>query len=123
MQPRPPWAQPEAAAPCSATQQGKGVPTPGPPVSKDGVPLPGHLDAQWVFECWTGPSLKWVAYPEAAQERLRAAYNGGGGIEIVEVNEAHMEVNTNPNDMWQNNPATSAKPRNVRLAPRGGWPE
>ena len=123
MQPRPPRTRPAAAPATSARHPGKGAAAPGPPADPWGVPLPGHLDAQWDFECWTGPSCKWVAYPEDTQEQLRAAYNAGGGILVVMVNGSHMEVSTTPDDMWQNNPSTSAKPRKVQLSPKGGWPE
>lgn len=123
MQPRDPRAPPAAAAPASASHGGTGAAAQGPRLDESGVPLPGHLDAQWDFECWTGRSLKWVAYPEQTQERLRASYNGGGGVEMVVVNESHVEVSTTPDDMWQNNPNTEAKARKVRLAPKGGWPE
>ena len=119
--PAPPGLVPEACAPATLCPQISSTSRPHTVPNQGGVPVPGQLDAHWVFECWTGPSLRWVAYPESDQENLRAAYNSGGGVQVVMVNEVRMEVSTTPDDMWQNNPNTEAKPRRVRLSPKGGW--
>ena len=86
-------------------------------------PAPGFMDDGWVFECWTGPSMKWVPYADSTQAQLRDAYNHNRGVQAVMVNDTRMEVSVAPGDMFQNNPETSAKARKVRLAPKGGWPE
>ena len=120
-QSHPPWAQPPPHV--IESQPTRVSPAPHQQLNEEGVPDPGHLDAQWDFECWTGPSRKWVAYPELTQQLLRAAYNSGAGPQQVLVNDVKMEISVTPNDMWQNNPWTENPARKVRLAPKGGWPE
>ena len=88
-----------------------------------GVPVPGYMDRNWVFECWTGPKNRWVAYTEPTQEQLRRAYNNGEGVQWVEVNSMRVLVSVAPGDMWQNNPDTENPSRKVRICPKGGWPE
>ena len=67
--------------------------------------------------------MKWVAYPETAQEQLRRAYNNREGVQTIVVNETQMQVSVTPGDMYQNNPFTEAPARKLRIAPKGGWPE
>ena len=94
-----------------------------PTLDQWGIPLSGFLTEQWNFECWTGKSQGWVAYPESDQIRLRELYNGQGGITTVHVGEVRLEVQATYGDLWQNNPDTEAPRRRVRVAPVGGWPE
>ena len=117
----PPWARPPPRIIESLPTHVS--PAPIQQLNEEGVPVPGHLDAQWEFECWTGPSRKWVAYPEPTQRLLRAAYNSRAEPQRVLVNDVEMEISVTPDDMWQNNRWTENPPRKVRLAPKGGWPD
>ena len=92
-------------------------------LDENGVPLPGFLDGDWVFECWTGKKYKWVAYEEPTQVQLRRAYNNHEGVQNVMVLGTEMQVSVTPGDMYQDNPNTGAPARKVQIAPVGGWPE
>ena len=90
---------------------------------ESGVPLPGFLDENWVFECWTGKKFKWVPYDTRQQVVLREAYNTHQGVQEVEVNGVMMDVSVTPGNMYQDNPTTENPPRKVQIAPVGGWPD
>ena len=86
-------------------------------------PIPGFMNDGWVFECWTGPCLRWVPYDEPAQVKLRRSYNHNEGLQAVMVNGVEMQVSVAPGNMFQINPCSDRSARKVRLAPKGGWPE
>ena len=80
-------------------------------------PAPGQLHTAWVFERWTGPRRKWLAYDERVQELLRADYNAGGDVRFATLGHAVVAISTAPGEFWQDNPRTDAPTRRVRLAP------
>ena len=92
------------------------------PSSTAGDP-PAFLGNDWMFECWTGPTMRFVAYDEATQMSLRTSFNQRGGIVHVEIDGQTYEISIKFGDLWQNNPKTGGAPRRVRLSPRGGLPE
>ena len=118
-----PAARQAALATAGAAQQRPNTAAPFLQLDEWGVPVPGCLDANWVFECWSGPKYRWVAYTEPTQVQLQRAYNNREGVQTVDVKANQMQVSVAPGDMWQNNPDTGNNPRKLRISPKGGWPE